>query len=101
MAVLKSRLNDITGTLDINHSKVQEKNPLVGIIMGSDSDLPKMKAAAEILEEFGVPFEVTIVSAHRYVIFKQLWCLLKRCNKNIVEPQIACSSTPKKLICEA
>jgi phosphoribosylaminoimidazole carboxylase len=65
VAVLKSRSNDIMGTLDINHSKVQEKNPLVGIIMGSDSDLPKMKAAAEILEEFGVPFEVTIVSAHR------------------------------------
>jgi phosphoribosylaminoimidazole carboxylase len=39
--------------------------PLVGIIMGSDSDLPVMKAAAETLELFGIPFEVTIVSAHR------------------------------------
>ena len=39
--------------------------PLVGIIMGSDSDLPVMKAAAAELEAFGVPFEVTIVSAHR------------------------------------
>eukprot|EP00669_Euglena_mutabilis_P002629 TRINITY_DN13301_c0_g1_i1.p1 TRINITY_DN13301_c0_g1~~TRINITY_DN13301_c0_g1_i1.p1 ORF type:complete len:414 (+),score=89.36 TRINITY_DN13301_c0_g1_i1:455-1696(+) len=39
--------------------------PRVGIIMGSDSDLPTMKAAAAILEEFGVPFELTIVSAHR------------------------------------
>eukprot|EP00128_Syssomonas_multiformis_P000267 Colp12_sorted_trinity150504_noHs@11185 len=37
----------------------------VGIIMGSDSDLPTMKAAAEVLEEFGVPFELTVVSAHR------------------------------------
>ena len=37
----------------------------VGIIMGSDSDLPTMRAAAEILEEFGVGCEVTIVSAHR------------------------------------
>jgi len=37
----------------------------VGIIMGSDSDLPTMKAAAEILEEFGVNCEVTVVSAHR------------------------------------
>lgn len=37
----------------------------VGIIMGSDSDLPTMKGAAEILESFGVPCEVTIVSAHR------------------------------------
>jgi phosphoribosylaminoimidazole carboxylase len=37
----------------------------VGIIMGSDSDLPTMKAAAEVLEEFGVNCEVTVVSAHR------------------------------------
>lgn len=39
--------------------------PLVGIIMGSDSDLPVMREAAQMLEEFGVPFEITIVSAHR------------------------------------
>jgi 5-(carboxyamino)imidazole ribonucleotide mutase len=39
--------------------------PLVGIIMGSDSDLPVMQGAADILGEFGVPFEMTIVSAHR------------------------------------
>lgn len=39
--------------------------PRVGIIMGSDSDLPVMKSAAEILEMFGVPYEVQIVSAHR------------------------------------
>ncbi|PWA00727.1 hypothetical protein BB558_003191 [Smittium angustum] len=39
--------------------------PLVGIIMGSDSDLPVMKAAAEELRRFGVSFELTIVSAHR------------------------------------
>jgi 5-(carboxyamino)imidazole ribonucleotide mutase len=39
--------------------------PLVGIIMGSDSDLPVMKDAGEVLREFGVPFEITIVSAHR------------------------------------
>jgi len=37
----------------------------VGVIMGSDSDLPTMKAAAEILEEFGIACEVTVVSAHR------------------------------------
>ncbi|GAB6089064.1 5-(carboxyamino)imidazole ribonucleotide mutase [Spirochaeta dissipatitropha] len=37
----------------------------VGIIMGSDSDLPVMRPAAEILESFGIPFEMTIVSAHR------------------------------------
>ena len=39
--------------------------PLVGIIMGSDSDLGIMRACASILEDFGVPFELTIVSAHR------------------------------------
>ncbi|NND31081.1 MAG: 5-(carboxyamino)imidazole ribonucleotide mutase [Saprospiraceae bacterium] len=37
----------------------------VGIIMGSDSDLPVMKAAAEILDYFEIPYELTIVSAHR------------------------------------
>jgi len=39
--------------------------PLVGIIMGSDSDLPVMKDAADILSEAGVAYEMTIVSAHR------------------------------------
>ncbi|HIE59460.1 MAG TPA: 5-(carboxyamino)imidazole ribonucleotide mutase [Persephonella sp.] len=38
---------------------------MIGIIMGSDSDLPVMKGAAEILDEFQVPYEITIVSAHR------------------------------------
>ncbi|GAB3170773.1 5-(carboxyamino)imidazole ribonucleotide mutase [Micromonospora palomenae] len=37
----------------------------VGLIMGSDSDWPVMKAAAEALDEFGVPYEVGVVSAHR------------------------------------
>jgi len=37
----------------------------VGIIMGSDSDLPVMQAAADILKEFGIGFELTVVSAHR------------------------------------
>jgi 5-(carboxyamino)imidazole ribonucleotide mutase len=37
----------------------------VGIIMGSDSDWPVMKAAAEALDEFGVTYEVSVVSAHR------------------------------------
>jgi 5-(carboxyamino)imidazole ribonucleotide mutase len=39
--------------------------PLVGVIMGSDSDWPVMGAAAEALTEFGVPYEVSVVSAHR------------------------------------
>lgn len=38
---------------------------LVGIIMGSDSDLPTMQGAAEACAEFGVPYELRIVSAHR------------------------------------
>lgn len=38
---------------------------LVGIIMGSDSDLPVMQDAAKVLEEFGIDYELTIVSAHR------------------------------------
>jgi len=37
----------------------------VGIIMGSDSDLPVMKAAAEVLDSFGITYEITVVSAHR------------------------------------
>lgn len=40
-------------------------NPRVGIIMGSKSDLPVMKEAALFLEELKIPFEVTVVSAHR------------------------------------
>lgn len=40
-------------------------NPRVSIIMGSDSDLPVMKPAAEFLESIDIPYELTIVSAHR------------------------------------
>ncbi|MFT3757643.1 5-(carboxyamino)imidazole ribonucleotide mutase [Thauera sp.] len=39
--------------------------PLVGIIMGSNSDWPTMQAAAKMLAEFGVPYEARVVSAHR------------------------------------
>ncbi len=41
------------------------KKPLVGILMGSDSDLPVMEETAKILREFKVPFEMTVSSAHR------------------------------------
>lgn len=41
------------------------KDPVVSIIMGSDSDLPIMKDTAVILERLGVPYEITVVSAHR------------------------------------
>ena len=43
----------------------QGKNPLVGVIMGSSSDWPTMKPAVEILEEFAIPCERRVVSAHR------------------------------------
>ncbi|MDN5812530.1 MAG: 5-(carboxyamino)imidazole ribonucleotide mutase [Arthrobacter sp.] len=39
--------------------------PLVGVVMGSDSDWPVMRLAAEALKEFGIPFEADVVSAHR------------------------------------
>ncbi|KAH9978161.1 Phosphoribosylaminoimidazole carboxylase [Lactifluus volemus] len=41
------------------------RQPLIGVIMGSDSDLPVMLPAARILDRFSVPYELTIVSAHR------------------------------------
>jgi 5-(carboxyamino)imidazole ribonucleotide mutase len=44
---------------------VTSDSPLVGVVMGSDSDWPVMRAAAEALDEFGVPFEADVVSAHR------------------------------------
>ena len=44
---------------------MSQKPALVGILMGSNSDWPVMKQAAEILEQFGVPFEAKVVSAHR------------------------------------
>jgi 5-(carboxyamino)imidazole ribonucleotide mutase len=40
-------------------------NPIVGVVMGSDSDWPTMQAAAAVLRDFGVPFEARVVSAHR------------------------------------
>jgi 5-(carboxyamino)imidazole ribonucleotide mutase len=41
------------------------QKPLVGILMGSDSDWPTMKAAADACAEFGIPHEVSVISAHR------------------------------------
>ncbi|MBK8549755.1 MAG: 5-(carboxyamino)imidazole ribonucleotide mutase [Ignavibacteria bacterium] len=43
----------------------KKRKPVIGIIMGSDSDMPVMKQAAEILNEFDIPFELKITSAHR------------------------------------
>lgn len=46
-------------------SKSGKSAPQVSIIMGSDSDLPVMQDAARVMEEFGIAYEITIVSAHR------------------------------------
>ncbi|KAH7682042.1 Phosphoribosylaminoimidazole carboxylase protein [Dioscorea alata] len=61
MNIVKSHLNSM-----LNNDQSQTAViPQVAIIMGSDSDLPIMKDAAVVLKNFDVPFEVTIVSAHR------------------------------------
>ena len=52
-----------------------KSNPLVSIVMGSDSDLLIMKPAAQFLEELGIPFEITFVSAHRTP--DRLYCFAK------------------------
>lgn len=46
-------------------SPYDSNSPIVAIVMGSDSDWPTMEAAAAVLEEFGVPYEADVVSAHR------------------------------------
>ena len=46
-------------------SRKRGRRPLVGIVMGSDSDLPTLQEAAKILQEFGIPFELRVCSAHR------------------------------------
>jgi 5-(carboxyamino)imidazole ribonucleotide mutase len=45
--------------------KVSETKPLVGILMGSDSDWPTMKAAAEVCAQFKIDYEAKVISAHR------------------------------------
>ncbi|GER44961.1 phosphoribosylaminoimidazole carboxylase [Striga asiatica] len=64
-ARLKSMLNEEANENHPAGSCSTAESPRVGIIMGSDSDLPVMKDAAKVLREFNVPTEVRIVSAHR------------------------------------
>ena len=47
------------------HPPNSPQDPLVGIIMGSDSDLPVMRESLEVLTDFGIPAEITVASAHR------------------------------------
>lgn len=62
----KAKLDYIMGHQPTLPAEVADKEkPLVSIIMGLDSDLPVMAVGANILKKFGVPFELTIVSAHR------------------------------------
>lgn len=51
-------------TFDIRGSR-NDDPPMIGLVMGSDSDWPVMQAAARILKEHGVPYEARVVSAHR------------------------------------
>jgi 5-(carboxyamino)imidazole ribonucleotide mutase len=44
---------------------MSEQTPVIGIVMGSNSDWPTMQAAARVLKEFGIPYEARVVSAHR------------------------------------
>ena len=46
-------------------SEGAKSRPLVGIVMGSDTDLPVMSESASMLEKFGIPFEIEVISAHR------------------------------------
>jgi 5-(carboxyamino)imidazole ribonucleotide mutase len=60
--------NALRGGLEQQEAlEIQEdpSEPVVGLVMGSDSDWPVMEAAADALAEFGIPFEADVVSAHR------------------------------------
>jgi len=66
-AVEKIQWKDVHFRKDIGRKALQrfQVNPRVGIVMGSDSDLPVMEGAVAMLKKFGVPFEMTVASAHR------------------------------------
>ena len=49
-------------SLSTHHSSL---SPLVGIVLGSDSDLPVMEETVKVLKDFGIPFEINVISAHR------------------------------------
>ena len=64
-------------------------DPKVSIIMGSDSDLPVMRHAADFLKELGVVFEITIVSAHRTP--ERMFNFAKEAHRRGKRTQIRCS----------
>jgi phosphoribosylamine--glycine ligase len=66
IASTTQRVKEVCLTSRPTGEKLQDKTlPQVGIVMGSDSDLPVMEQAADVLRQFGVPFEITVASAHR------------------------------------
>ncbi|KAF7725378.1 phosphoribosylaminoimidazole carboxylase ade2 [Apophysomyces ossiformis] len=65
MMQVQERIKPILKAIEPDVERPLSLRPLVGIIMGSDSDLPVMKVGAQILKDFGIPFELSIVSAHR------------------------------------
>ena len=76
-----------------------ENCPKVGIVMGSDSDMPVMAKAADILEELGIPYEMTVISAHREpdVFFEyliKLFRLHRTCTASWLTHQTAHSVLP-------
>jgi phosphoribosylaminoimidazole carboxylase len=65
MMQVQQNLKPILHAIEPEVERPLTLRPLVGMIMGSDSDLPVMKVGAQILKDFGIPFELSIVSAHR------------------------------------
>lgn len=61
----QAEIDTYTSPLPIQGSGHSSTHPIVGVIMGSDSDLPTLLPAARILDHFHIPYELTIVSAHR------------------------------------
>jgi 5-(carboxyamino)imidazole ribonucleotide mutase len=59
------KIEEMTARNKPKTTNSKQQTPLIGIIMGSDSDLVVMQAAADVLKQLGISFEVTVVSAHR------------------------------------
>lgn len=82
------RSNSISGKSyrEKDYRSNSSKTPIVGVVMGSDSDLPVMQESLIILEEFDIPFEIKIVSAHRTptVMFEYAESATKRGLKVII-----------------
>ena len=67
------RVNTTTRAERRKRMSTKAEQPLVGIIMGSESDMPAMEPCMKTLEEFGVPYEVIVASAHRKPALVHEW----------------------------